>query len=283
MVLLCNNFLLSSAASFQRNRILRPTTLKPHSTSTNPIAPLRIRSAQLLRVGCNGTASPVVHCADLVEKDWSFIDSDVDESGWDAKCRRIVSVAEVGEKSRLLVSFGASGFIDKIVTECQCETLLVVHDSLFDLAMIKEKYDRVRCWQGSIMDLPEKFLPLDVVFVCYFPGMGVSVEDLLASLARSCSPGLVFLFFFFLIFFQSESVFDLTMARSENTGARVVICCDQGREIVEQVHKQQHPDIVTSDLPCKTNLEMAAGANSFRLTEFVDDPTFYLAVLKFSQ
>lgn len=202
MALLCNNFLLSTVASFQRNGNQTSTILKPYFTSTIPIVPLRIRPEKLLRVGCNGPAPPVVQCADLIEKDWSFIDSADDGSGWDAKCRRILSTAEVGEKSRLLVSFGASGFVDRIVTECQWETLLVVHDSLFDLAMIKEKYDRVRCWQGSIMDLPKKFLPLDVVFVCYFPGMGLSVEDLLASLATACSSGSVFLFFVFLIFFQ---------------------------------------------------------------------------------
>ncbi|XP_020104095.1 uncharacterized protein LOC109721088 [Ananas comosus] len=159
----------------------------------------------------------IVEGHDLVESDWSFLDPPDDA---------------------LVESAGP------------CELLVAVHESLFALAMIKEAHDRVRCWQGGAAAVPEKFAPFDAVFVCYFPGMGLSIAELLESLAPRCSPG-----------------------------ARVVICFDQGRQVVEQ-HWQQYPDMVTADLPDKALLEKAATENSYQITEFVDEPNFYLAVLR---
>lgn len=63
-------------------------------------------------------------------------------------------------------------------------------------------------------------------------------------------------------------------------GARLVISHPQGREVSEQ-QQRQYPDVVTSDLPEKSTLEEAATEHSFELTEYVDEPCFYLAVLKF--
>lgn len=63
-------------------------------------------------------------------------------------------------------------------------------------------------------------------------------------------------------------------------GARLVIGFDRGREITERNHREQYPDMVTFDLPDKITLEKAAAAQSFQITEFVDEPTFYLAVLR---
>ena len=63
-------------------------------------------------------------------------------------------------------------------------------------------------------------------------------------------------------------------------GARVVMFLDQGRQNFEQ-HRREHPDVVTSDLPSKSSLEKAASGNKYEITEFVDDPTLYLAVLQF--
>ncbi|ONK65350.1 uncharacterized protein A4U43_C07F36210 [Asparagus officinalis] len=117
--------------------------------------------------------------------------------------------------------------------------------------MIKEGNDRVRCLQGGILDVvPEKFLPFDVVFACYFPGMGVGVEELVGAAARWCSPG-----------------------------GRLVISFDQGRQTIEREHRKLHPDIAASDLPDKITLEKAAANHSFQVTEFVDEPSLYLAVL----
>lgn len=64
-------------------------------------------------------------------------------------------------------------------------------------------------------------------------------------------------------------------------GARLVISHPQGREVLEQ-QRQQYPDVVTSDLPEKKTLQEVAAQHSFELTDYVDEPGFYLAVLKFS-
>ena len=55
---------------------------------------------------------------------------------------------------------------------------------------------------------------------------------------------------------------------------------DQGRQNFEQ-HRREHPDVATSDLPSKSSLDKAASGNKYEITEFVDDPTLYLAVLQF--
>ena len=65
-------------------------------------------------------------------------------------------------------------------------------------------------------------------------------------------------------------------------GARVVISHLQGREVLEQQRKQ-HPDVIISDLPDKVTLQKAATDHSFQMTEFVEEPGFYLAVLNFCE
>ena len=59
----------------------------------------------------------------------------------------------------------------------------------------------------------------------------------------------------------------------------MVISHPQGREGLEQQRKE-YPDVVVADLPEKSTLEKVAKDHSFDLVEFVDDPAFYLAVLK---
>lgn len=65
-------------------------------------------------------------------------------------------------------------------------------------------------------------------------------------------------------------------------GARLVISFDQGKEVIEGSHRQQFPDRVTSALPERSALEKAAAVHSLQIIEFVDEPTFYLAVLTFA-
>lgn len=62
-------------------------------------------------------------------------------------------------------------------------------------------------------------------------------------------------------------------------GARVVISHLQGRQTVQE-QRQQYPDVVVTELPDKMTLQNVAAGNSFGLLEFVDEPGFYLAVLK---
>ncbi|CAL9166007.1 unnamed protein product, partial [Musa hybrid cultivar] len=168
------------------------------------------------------------------------------------KARRIISAADIrGTGSRVLAALPTLSFVDRVVESAPCELLVAIHESLFVLAMIKESHDRVRCWQGGVDAVPERFSPFDAMFICYFPGMGVSIDQLLSSLSGKSSPG------------------------------SVVLSFDQGREVIEQNHRQQYPDMVTNNLPDRTELERAATEHSFQITEFVDEPTFYLAVLRF--
>lgn len=54
----------------------------------------------------------------------------------------------------------------------------------------------------------------------------------------------------------------------------------QGRQVVEEQQKQ-YPGVVVSNLPEKMLLQNVAADHSFEVVKFVDDPAFYLAILKF--
>ena len=138
-----------------------------------------------------GSAS-VVHIEEVIEKDWSVLDSVESSSGGEFKrsIDRIISAGRVEESSRVLVSTASEEFVDCLVGSCK--SLFVVHDSLLILACIKEKYDKIKCWQGEIVYVPEKWAPLDVVFLYFLPALPFKLDDILGSLAKKCSPGKFF-------------------------------------------------------------------------------------------
>ncbi|KAG5043431.1 hypothetical protein JHK87_007346 [Glycine soja] len=147
----------------------------------------------------------------------------------------------------VLVSTGSEDFVDSLAG--LTPSVFVVHDSLLTLACIKEKYDRVKCWQGEIIYVPEKWAPFDAVFLYFLPALPFKLHQILESLAGKCAPG-----------------------------GRVIISHPKGKEVLEQQRKQ-YPDVVVSDLPNKTYLQSVAAAHSFDVAEFVDEPGLYLAVL----
>ena len=100
-------------------------------------------------VTIEGTVS-VLNFEDFAEKDWSFLDADDINSDevYKQNSERIISAAKIGEDSSLLISTGSEGFVDLVVETFSYKQLLVLYDSLFVLACIKEKYDKVKCWQG---------------------------------------------------------------------------------------------------------------------------------------
>lgn len=201
-----------------------------------------------------GTAS-VVEFEEFVEKDWSFLDFD-DASGDGERMQRIgriISAGNIKETSKVLVSIGSEAFVDRIVHSSPCEQLLVVHDSLLILACIKEGHDKVKCWQGELIDLPEKWTDFDVVYLYFLPALSSELDHVLAALAKRCLPG-----------------------------ARVVISHPDGKGVVEEL-KQQYPDVVVSDLPKKTTLQNTAANHSLEVVEFVDEPEFYLAVMRLNE
>lgn len=156
----------------------------------------------------------------------------------------------------MLVSLPSEGFVDylvdKALTNTSTTTIVVVHESLFVLAGVKERYDKVQCWLGDLVDVPSKWSPFDVVFLYYLPGLGFELDRVFRVVAENCS-----------------------------RGARLVISYPQGREGIERQRKA-HPNVVISDLPHKLALEKAAADSSFEITKFLDEPGLYLAVLKFS-
>ncbi|KAK9068563.1 hypothetical protein SSX86_012678 [Deinandra increscens subsp. villosa] len=198
-----------------------------------------------------GTVS-VIDFEDFVEKDWSFLDaSDVNSDEiYKLSIDRIISAGKVGEDSKVLISTGSEGFVDQVVDTCSYKQLLVVHDSLFVLACIKEKYDKVKCWQGELIFVPENWAPFDVVFLYFLPALPFELDQVFGALSKLCLPG-----------------------------ARIVISHPKGRKMLEQ-EKAEYPDVVISDLPDKPTLESVASHQSFTMVDFDDQPDFYLAVLE---
>lgn len=132
----------------------------------------------------------VVNFEDLMEKDWSFLEnSSSDEKEFNQKTDRIISSGEIGDNSRVLVSIGAESFVDRVVESSPSCQLLVVHESLFTLACIKEMYDKVNCWQGELIYMPEKWSNFDVVFLYFLPGLPFQLGQVFEALAQRCSPG----------------------------------------------------------------------------------------------
>uniref|UniRef100_A0ACD5XMY4 Uncharacterized protein n=1 Tax=Avena sativa TaxID=4498 RepID=A0ACD5XMY4_AVESA len=192
---------------------------------------------------------------DIVEKDWSFLNA----SG--SQLPRALAAGALSPASRVLAVTPTASFVSALLSESPCELLVAAHESLYVLGGIKEEHDQVRCFHlegggggqggGVVEAVPERFDAFDVVFVCYFPGMGVTAAALLRSLAKRCCKG-----------------------------ARVVMFLDQGRQNLVE-HRREHPDIVFSDLPSRSSLEKAAAGSKYEIVEFVDESTLYLAVLQF--
>ncbi|XP_050228952.1 uncharacterized protein LOC126678113 [Mercurialis annua] len=196
----------------------------------------------------------VINFEEFAEKDWSFLDlEDSNSVQHKQNLGRIISAGEIGETSRVLVLIGSEEFVDQLVDTSPASPLHVIHDSLFVLAITKEKYDKVKCWHGELIHMPAKWAPLDVVFLYFLPALPFKLDQVLGTLAQHCSQG-----------------------------ARVVISHPQGREALEQQRKQ-YKDVIVSELPDKMTLQNAASNNSFEITEYVDEPGFYLAVLRFSR
>ncbi|XP_010517695.1 PREDICTED: uncharacterized protein LOC104793110 [Camelina sativa] len=206
---------------------------------------------------CVSSTSPpegTVSVVDFHEKDWSFLESmETDSTEHTQKIEKIIKAGEISESSRVLVSISSEAFVDRLVESSPTQLLLIVHDSLFTLACVKEKYDKVKCWQGEMIYVPEKWSPLDAVFLYFLPALPFDLDELFKTLSQRCSPG-----------------------------ARVVISHPQGRQGLEQQRKE-FSDVVVSDLPDDSTLRNVAKKHSFELTQFVDEQGLYLAVLKSSK
>ncbi|KAI3738549.1 hypothetical protein L2E82_28584 [Cichorium intybus] len=240
-----------------------PTPLLQSQPNYKPLFPLPLFSSLSIKSTFTSPKSsipavtptegsiPVINFEDFVEKDWSFLDAEDITSNevYKQNIDSIISSGKISEDSNILISTGSEGFIDRVIDTHSCKQLLVVHDSLFVLACIKEKYDKVKCWQGELIFVPEKWAPFDVVFLYFLPALPFELDQVFGTLSKICSPG-----------------------------ARIVISHPKGREMVKQ-QKVEYPDIVVSDLPDKVTLESVAFDHSFTMLQFIDEPGFYLALL----
>lgn len=120
---------------------------------------------------------------EIIDKDWSVLEytgPNID---------RIISAGKLDENSRVLISTGSEEFVDCLVGSSKFKSLLVLHDSLLILALIIEKYDNIKCWQGEVTIVPHKWAPFDAVFLYFLPALPFKLEDVLGSLAPKSSPG----------------------------------------------------------------------------------------------
>lgn len=159
-------------------------TLARFSPLRRRFIPLRLPSPPLTTLSDDSSTSPVT---DIVERDWSFLEPNQTLLH---EADRIIAAAGIRPDSKVLTVIPSVGFVNRLVESFPCELLVATHESLLVLAKIKENHDSVRCWQGGIDAVPERFGPFDVVFLCYFPAMGVSIDQALGYLAARCSEGL---------------------------------------------------------------------------------------------
>lgn len=195
----------------------------------------------------------VASVEDVVEKDWSFLDANNGEDKHRQNIERIISAGGISQSdnSKVLISTSSEEFVDRVVEESSPgKEVLVVHESLFVLACIKERFDNVKCWQGEVINVPEKWAPFDVIFIYFLPALPFELSLILDSLRKRSLPG-----------------------------ARIVISHPQGRQVLEEQRKQ-FPDVIVSNLPDMAMLQDVAVENSFEVLDFVDETGFYLAVLK---
>lgn len=215
-----------------------------------------VQSNSNLQSGCSAIASSndgtvsVINFEDVMEKDWSFLEYLDSSEEHKQKIDEIIAAGKITETSKVLIAISSGEFVDRVVDSSNFRQLLVVHDSLLMLACIKEKYDKVKCWQGELIYVPEKWTPFDVVFLYFLPALPFELGQILEALRICCLPG-----------------------------ARIVISHPQGRQVAEEQQKQ-YPDVVVSNLPEKMLLQNVAADHSFEVVKFVDEPSFYLAILK---
>lgn len=167
----------------------------PYKTKTLDFKPFSLSlkrrhlEAPPFQLYCSPSLSPsvLVTHQDLNERDWSFVEVQKP----DHKIRQVISSASLPPSSRVLVALPTPTFVDQLIDASMPEHVVAYHESLVMLSNVKELRDEVRCFQGGVDTVPTKFAPFDAVFVCYFPGMGVSLGELLRSHSSLCSSGTI--------------------------------------------------------------------------------------------
>lgn len=164
-----------------QSRYLSPKLLSLSTQQSN------VSRHRAFSVSSSSPPEETVSMDDFHEKDWSFLESM--ETQQTQKVEKIIKAGEVTESSRVLISFSSEAFVDRLVESSPSQLLLIVHDSLFTLACVKEKHDKVKCWQGELIYVPEKWSPLDVVFLYFLPALPFDLDQVFKTLSQRCSSG----------------------------------------------------------------------------------------------
>lgn len=164
-------------------------TLSIHVQSASPHPSSNLQSCCSAIASSNDGTVSIINFEDVMEKDWSFLEYPDSSEEHKQKIDEIISAGEITETSKVLIAISSDEFVDRVVDSSNCKQLLVIHDSLFMLARIKEKYDKVKCWQGELIYIPEKWTPFDVVFLYFLPALPFELGQILEALKKRCLPG----------------------------------------------------------------------------------------------
>lgn len=198
-----SSVLLPSLFAFDSSRLLsfQPKKLFPlQSPKLVSLSQSNVSRYRAFSVSSTSPPEGTVSVVDFHEKDWSFLESmEIESTEHTQKIEKIINAGEISESSKVLVSFSSEAFVDRLVESSPSQLLLIVHDSLFVLACVKEKYDKVKCWQGELIYVPEKWSPLDVVFLYFLPALPFELDEVFKQLSQRCSSGTNFLTFLFIL------------------------------------------------------------------------------------
>ncbi|GAQ88417.1 riboflavin kinase [Klebsormidium nitens] len=166
---------------------------------------------------------------------------------------KIVNAASLKPSHKVLDCGCGPGRLIPHILAAGVEDVVAVDLSIMMIALVKEQFDNVRCWQGDIVNLPPAFGPFDAIFVNEVLESVHSQEAVLKAVAGLLQPG----------------------------GA-IIISHSQGRRVSE-FYKKKSPELHPHSLPDTEELKKLAEGASLDVEAFTDAEDFYLAVLRDSR
>lgn len=103
---------------------------------------------------------------------------------------KIVKAANLKPSYKVLDCGCGAGRLIPHVLAAGVEDIVAVDLSIMMIALVKEQFDNVRCWQGDVVDLPSTFGPFDVIFVNEVLESVHSQEAMLKAVAGLLQPGM---------------------------------------------------------------------------------------------
>lgn len=167
------------------------------------------------------------------------------------RLEQIVAAAGVRSGERVLDVGTGTGVLLPFILARQPSRVVACDLSREMLARARATFKgRVRFFQRDVVDLAPYVGLVDVVFCNACFGNFYDPQEALRAINTLC-----------------------------HRGGRLVISHPMGKEFVRRL-KEEHPEMVTAELPEKPHLEAMLEAVGFRLELFRDDPELYLAVAR---